>query len=126
MEMTKRDFNKAIIEYFTVNSGMQVGEFTSEQLIEHAQHEIELLDKRNTQRSSKPSKRTLENEPVKTQILEVLTEPMTASQVSEKLEISTQKASSLLRQLVEEGKLSREEIRVAKKGKQFQYALITE
>lgn len=66
---------------------------------------IESLDKR----SSKPTKTQLENEGVKVRIKEVLSStPMTAKEIAEAVEVSTNKVAALLKQIegviVTEGK----------------------
>lgn len=89
-------------------------------LAEFAVHELEKLDARNAKRASQPSKRAIENEPIKAKILEVLTdEPKTASEVATLVEISTQKASALLRQL--DVKVT--DVKVKGKGTQKGYSL---
>lgn len=115
--MTNREFFNAVIKA-NVN----------DELTSHATTELEKLDKRNAQRSSKPSKTQLENEPIKTHLLEILAvKPMTASEIHEAdASLSTQKISSLCRQLVEAGKLAVEDVKIPKKGKQKQYHLVTE
>ena len=108
--MTNREFYTAIVNG-TIN----------EEVISHASDAIAKLDERNAKRASKPSKKSLENEPIKAKILEVLsTEPKVASEVAELVGISTQKASALLRQI--EG-LEVSEVKVPKKGKMKGYAL---
>lgn len=108
--MTNREFFNAVI----------ANEIT-EDVIAHATSEIAKLDERNAKRASKPSKKSLENEPIKAKILEVLsTEPKVASEVAELVGISPQKASALLRQI--EG-LEVSEVKVPKKGKMKGYAL---
>ena len=108
--MTNREFFNAIVN----------GELT-EEVIAHAQTSIEKLDARNAARKDKPSKKSLENEPIKEAIKSILTdEPMTASDVAEKVEISVQKASALLRQI--EG-LNVSEVKVKGKGKVKGYSL---
>lgn len=115
--MTNREFFTAIAS----------SENLSAELIEHATHEIEKMDARKAQRSSKPTKKQQENEPILAQILPlVLANPMTASEVATAVEISTQKASALLRELVSRGKLAVDEISVKGKGKQKQYRAIAE
>ena len=117
--MTKREFLQAVIATETV--AVNVKEF--------AQNEINKLDARNASRSSKPTKAQIENEPITRNITELLTEvgeKYVASAIAEKVEISTQKASALCRQLVDEGKLQVEEVKVPKKGKQKAYSVITE
>ena len=115
--MTNREFFNAIIKANV-----------SDELTKHATAELEKLDKRNAQRSSKPSKTQLANEPIKARLLEILAvKPMTASEIHGVDEdLSTQKISSLCRQLVEAGKLAVEEVKIPKKGKQKQYSLVTE
>lgn len=115
--MTNREFFNAII-----NANV------SDELTAHATAELAKLDKRNAQRSSKLSKTQLENEPIKAHLLEILAvKPMTASEIHEvDASLSTQKISSLCRQLVDAGKLTVEEVKVPKKGKQKQYSLVSE
>lgn len=106
--MTNREFFNAII-----NANV------SDELTAHATAELEKLDKRNTH---------LENEPIKAHLLEILAvKPMTASEIHEAdASLSTQKISSLCRQLVEAGKLAVEDVKIPKKGKQKQYHIVTE
>lgn len=108
--MTNREFFTAIVN----------GTLT-EEVIAHAQSSIEKLDARNAARKDKPSKKSLENEPIKEAIKALLTEePMTASDVAEKVEISVQKASAILRQI--DG-LTVTEVKVKGKGKVKGYSL---
>lgn len=115
--MTNREFFNAII---SANVNKEV--------TAHAIDELEKLDARNAKRSSKPSKTQLANESIKAHLLEILAvKPMTASEIHEvDADLSTQKISSLCRQLVEAGKLAVEEVKIPKKGKQKQYSLISE
>ena len=119
--MTKREFLNEVIAVIDGTSEVNVLE-----LKEFAKAEIVKLDERNASRSSKPTKAQIENEPIKEKILEVLStgERMVASAIAEKVEISTQKASALCRQLVESGKLSVEEVKIPKKGKQKAYRIL--
>ena len=115
--MTNREFFNAIIKANLSN-----------ELTAHATDELDKLDARNKARSSKPSKTQLANEPIKAHLLEILAvKPMTASEIHEvDADLSTQKISSLCRQLVDAGKLTVEEVKVPKKGKQKQYSLVIE
>lgn len=119
--MTKREFLNEVIAVIDGTSEVNVIE-----LKEFAKAEIAKLDERNASRSSKPTKAQIENEPIKEKILEILStgERMVASAIAEKVEISTQKASALCRQLVESGKLSVEEVKIPKKGKQKAYHIL--
>lgn len=106
--MTKREFLNAVIA------------LNDEVTTEFAKAEIEKMDARNADRKTKPSKKSVENEPIKAKIAEVLTDtPQTASEIAAKVEISVQKASALLRQM--ECKVT--EVKVPKKGTQKAYSL---
>ena len=114
--MTNREFFTAIASMTNISA----------ELVEHAINELGKLDKRNASRAAKPTKAQKENEPIKEEIVKFLTEKggfHTASEVMEACEISVQKASALCRQLVEEGTLTVQEIKVPKKGKQKAYAI---
>lgn len=92
--MTQRDFYIQVIADYGVESEM--GAF--------AQGRIEALDKRNSSRSSKPTKAQIANEPIKAQIAEILegkTEEsaLLASDIATMCKISTQKAIALLKQI---------------------------
>lgn len=103
--MTNREFYNAI-----VSSDLDSA------IIEFAQNKLVQMDKANENRKSKPSKRSIENEPIKKVILENIGEGVTASDVAPKVEITVQKASALLRQLVAEGVLTVEDVKMPKKG----------
>lgn len=108
--MTRREMFEAIVN----------GNVT-EEVVAMAQNEIVKMDERNAKRKNTPSKTALANEPIKAHIVEVLTDtPQSASEIAEKVEISTQKCSALLRQI--EG-LAVTEIKVKGKGKVKGYAL---
>ena len=94
----------------------------NEEVIEKATERLEKLDAENEKRKNRVSKKALENEPVKARILEVLgEEPKTAAEIGKEVEISTQKASALLRQLVEDGKVEKTDVKVKGKGTQKGY-----
>lgn len=107
--MTNREMFTAIVN----------GELTDE-VIAKATEEIAKLDARNAARKEKPSKKSLENEPIKAKIAEVLTdEPKTASEIASEVEISVQKASALLRQM----NVTVTDVKVKGKGTQKAYSL---
>lgn len=109
--MTKRDFYNAIAN----------GQITDE-LKEFATEQIARMDSANEKRKNTLSKKQEENETVKIEILTHLdTEPKTATTIGELMEISTQKASALLRQLVQDGKATATEVKITGKGKQKGY-----
>jgi predicted HTH transcriptional regulator len=103
--MTSRDFYNFVLSNVSDDS---VKEF--------ALHKLAQMDATNAKRVSKPSKRAIENEPIKAKILENIGQGCTASEIAPKLEISVQKASALLRQLVTDGTLTAIDVKVPKKG----------
>ena len=113
--MTNREFYTAVI-----NNQMNGTEITDE-MVTFAKEAIAKLDERNAKRASKPSAKQKENEPIVKAISEVLTsEPMLASKIAELCEISTQKASALVKKV--EGVQS-VDVKVKGKGTQKGYFL---
>lgn len=112
--MTEREFLNAVI-----------GGTVTEEVIKHAEANVAKLDKRNASRSSKPSKVALANAPIKEAILAFVAEneDAIASAIATGCEISVQKASTLCRQLVEEGQMTSQEVKVPKRGKVKAYRL---
>ena len=115
--MTTREFLNAVITN-------QV----TEDVVAFAKGTLVKLDERNAKRSSKPSKTAVANEPIKGKILAFLStnDRVPAANVGTACEITTQKASALLRQLVEEGKVVSMEVKIPKKGKVKAYTLVKE
>lgn len=94
----------------------------NDEVMEKAAERLEKLDAENEKRKNRVSKKALENEPVKEAILAVLgEEPKTATEIGSEVEISTQKASALLRQLVNDGKVEKTDVKVKGKGVQKGY-----
>lgn len=111
--MTNREFYQSIV---SAN--------ISEELTAFAQSAIEKLDARNEKRSSKPSKTAIANEPIKVAIVGFLGDKtMTASEVGAGVEITTQKASALLRQLVNDGTVKVSTVKVKGKGEVKAYTV---
>lgn len=114
--MTSREFLTA---YFEGKDNDEMRAYAVEQL--------KKMNERNAKRNSKPTKMQLENEETKKDILVALAEkPMTAAEIGEACGISTNKASALAKQLTDDKKVTRTEVKIPKKGKCFQYALATE
>jgi DNA-binding transcriptional regulator GbsR (MarR family) len=108
--MTNREFYNAVI----------ANEIT-EDVIAHASEALVKLDERNAKRASKESKTQIANKPIIEAISRVLTdEPMLASKIAELCEISTQKASALVKKV--EGVQS-VDVKVKGKGTQKGYFL---
>lgn len=113
--MTQREFFKAIVE----------GAVVTAELATFAEGEIAKLDKRNEKRAATPSKTAIANAPIKEAIAKLLEEKKTwlpAAIIAQALEITTQKASALCRQLVEEGVLVVADAKIKGKGKVKAYA----
>lgn len=105
--MTQREFLTAIASNETLNV----------ELVDFAKALLVKADEKNAKRREAPNKTQLANEPIKAKILELLVnKSMVASDIATELEISTQKASALCRQLVESGKASVKEVK-GKSGK---------
>lgn len=113
--MTQRDFFNAVIN----------GNITDE-VKDTAKGALEKLDERNAKRAAKPSKTAIENQPIKEAIVSKLTESgkaMLSPEVAVAVGITTAKASALLTQLVNDGKVVKVEVKVPKKGKMMSYSI---
>ena len=111
--MTNREFYTAI-----VNSNV------SDELKTFATDAIAKLDARNAKRSSKPSKKSIENEPIKVSIREFLADGShLASEIAKGLDLSVSKVSALCRQMVGDGVLTVEDVKAKGKGTQKSYSL---
>lgn len=79
----------------------------SAEMVEFINHEIELLERKNSAKKATPQQ--VENEKIKERILEILNEPMTATQIMNKVQpffetvFTNQRISALLRQLGDKG-----------------------
>ena len=93
--MTKRENFVAINSILNDLGNHDFDEFIS--------HEIELLEKKTSYKSSKPTKRQTENEAIKSRIAEVLTdEGQTVTEILAQLgdgNLTNQRVSALLRQM---------------------------
>ena len=89
-----------------------------------AKAQIEKMDARNAKRTSKPSKTAIANAPLKEAIYNYLVENVgkfTEAELGVVIENTHNKAGSLVRQLVAEGKVSVEEVKIPKVGKRKAY-----
>jgi hypothetical protein len=111
--MTKREFYQAVL-----NANI------SEDMNAYCTEAIANLDQTNSKRrSSASAKRAEVNEPIKAVLFNLLTDvPQPASELGTKAEITTAKASALLRALVEDGKVRTTAIK-GKHGKVHGYYL---
>lgn len=100
-KMTKRE-NYAILRTLVADNA---------ELVAFIDHEIELLNKKNT-KSDAPTKKQIENNALKADILANMgTEPMTISEMCDTIPClngqSNQKVSALVKQLLDDGRLVR-------------------
>lgn len=115
-KVTKRDMFVEIANVLEAN-GAPI------EMVEFVDHEIELIDKRKSA-PRKPSKNQVENEALKARIVNALpAEGLTATEIANALDVSVQRTSQLLRQLKDEGLVTR----VEGKGKtKTQFVPVTE
>ena len=112
--MTNREFFTAIVNG-TINTDIQA----------FAAAAIEKLDRRNAARASKPTKSQQANAPLMEEIRNFLADKknVLAAEVAAHLDVTTQKASGLLKLLVDSGKVVAVEVKVPKQGKRKAYTL---
>lgn len=99
---TKKDMYNALLKLAEVQS--------NDDMVEFINHEIELLSRKNSAKRATPQQE--ENSAIKVAMLEVMTEPMTATQIMNAVEpmfpnlerpLTNQRISALLRQLGDKG-----------------------
>ena len=111
--MTNREF------YTAISNGTM-----NDEIVAHATAALEKMDAANEARKNKPSKTAIANAPVLEALTNALTaDPQTAADLGAATGISTQKASSLLRQLVASGVAVSVDIKVPKRGTCKGYSL---
>ena len=102
----------------------------SDEMTAFAESALEKLDKRNSSRKEKGTKTQHENTAIKSAIINAMDRgtTYTAAEISS-LGIdgitSTQKASALMRQLVESGEVTETTVKIKGKGKVKGYTLVT-
>ena len=111
-KMTKKDMFNEIINLMNGESSA----VTNVEIVKFCTHEIELLNKKSSSSSGKPTKTQVENEKYKEYILATLTEvdrPMTISEIMENCEgiagLKNQRVSAIVTQLKNAGKVIRTE-----------------
>ena len=109
-KMTKKEMFAEIIKMMNG----EISSVTEKEVIEFAEHEIGLLNKKSSSGSGKPTKTQLENEGYKEVILEALAtadKPMTISELMEYAEglagLKNQRVSALMTQLKNANKVVR-------------------
>lgn len=112
--MTNREFLNAVMEIENVPADVAG----------YARESIEKLDEANEKRRNKLTKTQLANAPLIAKFVAALTpEAQTASDFAAKFGVSVQKASSLLRTIVADGKAEKMDVKIPKKGTQKAYKL---
>ncbi len=113
--MTQREFFTAIVNG-TINPDIQA----------FATDAIRKLDERNAARASKPTKSQQANAPLMEEIRNFLADKknVLAAEVAAHLDVTTQKASGLLKLLVDGGEVVAVEVKVPKQGKRKAYTLV--
>lgn len=116
--MTQREFYAQVIAIEGIN----------EELKTYAEGRIEALDKANANRSSKPTKKQVENEPIKAKILEYLAEhsQVVGADLASAIGENKSTVISLCTVLAKEDKIIKEEVKIPKVGKRVAYSLATE
>lgn len=121
-DITLRQYHEAVIS----------GNIT-DAIIAKARAEIAKLDATNAKRAEKAAEKAKENDPIKNAIYNLLVEKgaMVASAIATALttpeaEVTTSKVSSMCRQMVEECRLTVEDVKVKGKGKVKQYSIKVE
>lgn len=117
--MTKKEMFAAIIN--TVEG--KPTETTAAEMVEFLNHEIDLLNRKRSSKSSKPTTKQMENEAIKERIMEILShslEGLTATDIMNELEAvsitaSNQKVNALVKQLISAELVDRKEV----KGKAY-------
>lgn len=104
--MTKRETITAMLNDAHINSNPDFKAYL--------ENELALVIKKNTYKSSKPTKAQVENEKIKDAILEVLAntdKALTATEIANAISVSVNKASALLTQLKEDNSVTREVVK---------------
>jgi hypothetical protein len=119
-DITMRQYHEAVIS----------GNITDD-VIAKAHAEIAKLDATNAKRAEKAAEKAKENDPIKNAIYNLLVEKgaMVASAIGAALttpenEVTTSKVSSMCRQMVDEHRLTVEDVKVKGKGKVKQYSAV--
>ena len=101
--MTKKEMFVEIINLATAEN--------REDIVDFANNEIELLNRRNSKESKAAKAKQEENEALIAQILEVMetaTDSLRTTEIAQKISISPQKTTVLLKTMVDRGILVRE------------------
>lgn len=124
--MTKFELYTKMANYFNgtepVINDESYAEFAAE-AAELCEKELASLEKAAQRNEKRKAEKAAENEELFAQVLAAVGDGVTASDVAAALDLNVQKASSLLRALVNAGKLNVEDAKIPKKGTQKFYTL---
>ena len=125
-EITMREMLNATIALLEGNTPQH--NITPADVIAKAKAEIAKLDAVNAKRAEKAAEKAKENLPLKNAIFEFLAAngTKTTAEVAVGVGESTSKASAMLRQMVDEGRLTSSDVSVKGKGKQKAYTAVVE
>lgn len=111
--MAKKEILEFIKETFAVLPESEEGV----KVLEYCEKELASLEKDKARNAERRAKKAEENAPLFEALEEILSaEPLTAADAASKIGVSVQKASHLLRALVDAGKANVQDIKIPKKG----------
>ena len=115
-EMTMRQYHEAVIAIPGVPADV----------VAKAKAEIAKLDATNAKRTEKAKEKSAENKPVKDAIYQFLLSngTKTSPEIADGVGITTSKASAMCRQMVDDGQLTVDEVKIPKKGKLKAYTAV--
>lgn len=108
-KLVKKDYYKALLRYLEANPDVQfIDGIPVDQMKEFANHEIELLDKKNAS-DKKPTKQQQENEKLKKTLLETMVgknlytiTEMMKFPISVEKDLSNQRISALMKDMIKD------------------------
>lgn len=111
--MAKKEILEFIKETFAALPESEEGV----KVLEYCEKELASLEKDKARNAERRAKKAEENAPLFEALEEILSaEPLTAADAASKIGVSVQKASHLLRALVDAGKANVQDIKIPKKG----------
>lgn len=113
-KLTKKDHYNALIKFLEANPDIEfINGISVDQMTDFANHEVELLDKKNSS-DKKPTKQQLENEKLKKALYDTMAEKdlytiteMMKFPISVEKDLSNQRISALVRDMIKDGLVER-------------------
>jgi Fic family protein len=96
---TKTTKKENFMELYAIVETMELDETKKDSLLAFIEHELDLLGRKNSHKSDKPTKKQIENEKMTYDILALLesSKYYTAKEIGEMFSLSTQKVTALLK-----------------------------